>query len=54
MMVTKNKSKNQSKSRKKSYSSPELTHFGTIKELTSGGSGVMAEGAMGTALMKHP
>lgn len=29
---------------KKSYSSPLITHFGTIRELTSGGSTGMVEG----------
>jgi hypothetical protein len=30
--------------RKKSYSSPSLTHFGAIQELTSGGAGSPVEG----------
>jgi len=35
--------KQQSKPQKKSYSSPQLTRFGTISELTSGGSANMDE-----------
>ncbi len=57
-MTTKAKNHGQSQPLKKPYSSPLLTHFGTIKELTSGGSGVMGE--FGTPmmramqLMRHP
>lgn len=47
-MTAKNESVHQSKSPKKSYSSPKLSHFGTIKELTSGGSGTKAEGKKGS------
>lgn len=43
-MTAKNESVHQSKSPKKSYSSPKLSHFGTIKELTSGGTGQKGEG----------
>ena len=44
-MSTKTKEHQQSNPLKKLYSSPKLTHFGTISELTSGGSGTMQEGA---------
>lgn len=52
-MTAKNESVHQSKSPKKSYSSPKLSHFGTIKELTSGGTGQKAEGKMGTNTSRH-
>jgi len=52
-MTIKNKSEHQSKSQKKSYSSPKLSHFGTIKELTSGGSGAMVEGPP-MMVTRHP
>ena len=35
--------KHQSALHKKSYSSPSLTHFGAIKELTSGGASMDKE-----------
>ena len=38
--------KHQSALHKKSYSSPSLTYFGAIKELTSGGTGGEKEGMM--------
>ena len=41
--------KHQSVLHKKSYSSPSLTHFGAIQELTSGGSGTDTEGKMNEA-----
>ncbi len=38
--------KHQSELHKKPYSSPSLTHFGTIKELTFGGTFPVNEGGM--------
>jgi len=37
-MPNKSKKHHQTKPLKKGYSSPQLTNFGTIKELTAGGS----------------
>lgn len=53
-MSTKTKHQYKSTLQKKSYRSPKLTHFGTISELTSGGSGLMAEGTDVTNMNKFP
>jgi len=53
-MPTKKRDHHQPGLQKKPYSSPTLTNFGTIKELTSGGSGLSAEGAATTNPNKHP
>ena len=45
-MPSKIKKYHQSAPLKKSYSSPLLTHFGAIQEITSGGSGLETEGGM--------
>ena len=36
------------------YTSPKLKVFGQLRDLTDGGSGVIQEGMMGTALMRFP
>ncbi len=52
-MRSKNTKKHhRSSSKKKGYTSPSLIHFGTIKELTSGGSAGDVEGKMMTAAKK--
>ena len=54
-MPIKTENNDQSRPRKKPYSSPQLTRFGSVRELTSGGSGMSTEmGSMGSMLMSHP
>ena len=55
-MPFKTKKQSDGRQAKKSYSSPLLHHFGSIKELTSGGTGLMAEmGMKGAAMLnRHP
>jgi len=53
-MPTKKRDHHQPGLQKKPYSSPTLTNFGTIKELTSGGSGLDAEMTATTNPNKHP
>jgi len=53
-MPTNTKNHHQSTSQKKSYSSPILTHFGTIGELTSGGTGAQTEPVMNMISTMHP
>ncbi len=53
-MPTNTKNHHQSTSQKKSYASPMLTRFGTIRELTSGGTGPQTEAMMMIASAKHP
>ena len=36
------------------YNSPSLKVYGQLRDLTDGGSGVLAEGAMMTALTRFP
>ncbi len=36
------------------YASPSLKVYGQLRDLTDGGSGTIAEGMMGTALMRFP
>lgn len=36
------------------YASPSLKVYGQLRDLTDGGSGVLAEGAMMTALTRFP
>lgn len=36
------------------YATPQLVTYGLVRDLTAGGSGLTTEGAMMTALMRHP
>jgi len=35
------------------YTSPSLKIYGQLRDLTEGGSGIIAEGMMGTAMNRH-
>ncbi len=39
---------------KKSYQSPSLTRYGSVRELTMGGAGSKQEGGMGSNPVKFP
>ncbi len=46
--------KHQSALHKKSYSSPLLTHFGAIQEMTAGGTAGEPEGGMAMLVKEKP
>jgi|GEM_PF-5462144 len=53
MVIRNTKDKHNSTATKKSYCSPALTHFGTIRELTSGGSSGDNEGMKNKDMKKR-
>jgi len=53
-MLTETRKQDGSLPIKKSYSSPLLIRFGSIGELTAGGTGAMAEMGMSMSPTQHP